>query len=143
MCAIPSGRPPRDAAGADHSAEYFLTVARRAVDGFPAAFRPAAQEVRIIVAEQAEPEMLNDLGMADPLDLTGLYEGIPVTEKSTWDIVEQPDTVWLFRAAILHEWRDRGDVALDDLITHVTVHEFAHHFGWSDAAIAEIDPWWE
>ena len=32
---------------------------------------------------------------------------------------------------------------LEALVSHVTVHEFAHHFGWSDADIARIDPWWE
>jgi len=34
-------------------------------------------------------------------------------------------------------------VGLGDLITHVVVHEMAHHFGWSDDDIAAIDPWWE
>ena len=66
-----------------------------------------------------------------------------MTEKSLFDLPGPPDTVWLFREPILAEWRDRGDVALDDLIAHVVVHEFAHHFGWSDDDIAAIDPWWE
>lgn len=87
--------------------------------------------------------MLRDLGMADRLQLTGLYEGVPLTQKSVWDQPMGPDLVWLFRQPILAEWRDRGDVALDDLIAHVTIHEFAHHFGWSDDDIAQIDRWWE
>ena len=29
------------------------------------------------------------------------------------------------------------------LVAHVVVHEFAHHFGWSDDDIAAIDKWWE
>jgi predicted Zn-dependent protease with MMP-like domain len=37
----------------------------------------------------------------------------------------------------------RGDVALGELITHVYVHELAHHLGWSDADIATVDRWWE
>ncbi len=41
------------------------------------------------------------------------------------------------------EWRARGDVDLDRLVTHVLVHELAHHFGWSDEDIAAIDRWWE
>ena len=54
-----------------------------------------------------------------------------------------PDTIWLFRRPILDEWADRGNVALGALVAHVYVHELAHHFGWSDADIAAIDPWWE
>jgi predicted Zn-dependent protease with MMP-like domain len=34
-------------------------------------------------------------------------------------------------------------VTLETLVAHVTIHEFAHHFGWSDADIATIDRWWE
>jgi hypothetical protein len=43
---------------------------------------------------------------------------------------------------ILEEWADRGDIGLGDLVTHVLVHEMAHHFGWSDVDIATIDEWW-
>ncbi len=52
-----------------------------------------------------------------------------------------PDEVWLYRRAILDEWAERGDVALDALVAHVLVHELAHHFGWSDEDIARIDDW--
>lgn len=124
------------------SLDFFLTTARRTVDGFPEAFREHAQAVRLIVADLPDQEMLDDLDIRDPLDLTGLYDGVPLTEKMLWDAGTEPDTVWLFRQPILAEWRDRGDVDLSVLIAHVTVHEFAHHFGWSDDEIARIDPWW-
>ena len=45
--------------------------------------------------------------------------------------------------AILDEWVDRGNVTLAELVTHVLIHEFAHHFGWSDDDIAAVDRWWE
>lgn len=127
----------------DQSLDAFMAVARRVVEELPDPFRRHARQVRLLVAEMPEAEMLSDLDMADPLELTGLYEGIPLTEKQLWDPSGEPDTVWLFRQPILAEWRDRGDVALEDLIAHVTVHEFAHHFGWSDGDIATIDRWWE
>lgn len=127
----------------DTSLDYFETIARRTVETLPQAFRPAAQDVALRVTDWPDADMLSDLGMSDRLDLTGLYEGVPVTEKSVFDQPLGPDVVWLFRQPILAEWRDRGDVELDDLIAHVTIHEFAHHFGWSDADIATIDHWWE
>ena len=125
------------------SLDHFERVALDTVAAFPEPFRKGAQAVLIRVADWPDAEMLRDLGMTDPLELTGLYEGIAMTDKSVWDGPVPPDTVWLFREPILEEWRDRGDIALDDLIAHVTVHEFAHHFGWSDDDIAAIDPWWE
>lgn len=119
------------------------SIARSIVAALPRAFRAAAQQVALRVAERPTPAMLRELGIADPLALTGLYEGIPMTEKSVADQPAAPDTVWLFREPILAEWHARGDVTLEELVAHVTVHEFAHHFGWSDADIATIDRWWE
>lgn len=121
----------------------FEVVARAAVDALPPAFLPAARAVALRVSDWPERWMLDEFGMSDPLELTGLYDGIPMTVKSVADQPCGPDTVWLFREPILAEWRDRGDVRLEDLVAHVTVHEFAHHFGWSDDDIAIIDRWWE
>ena len=87
--------------------------------------------------------MLAGLEMDDPFELTGLYECIPLTEKSVMDQPMGPDTIWLFRRPILDEWADRGNVSLGEMVAHVLVHELAHHFGWSDDDIARIDPWWE
>ena len=42
-----------------------------------------------------------------------------MTENSILDIGPPPDVVWLFRQPILAEWRDRGNVELNELIAHV------------------------
>lgn len=118
-------------------------MARAAIAALPPAFRSAAERVVLLVTDWPPAHVLADMDIDDPHDLTGLYEGIPLTEKSSFDQPIGPDTVWLFRKPILAEWRDRGDVALEDLVAHVVVHEFAHHFGWSDDDIATIDRWWE
>ncbi len=115
--------------------------ARAVVAALPRAFRAGAAQVALRVVEFPDEQTLKDMD-ADPFDISGLYVGIPLTEKSSFDQPTAPDTVWLFRRPILDEWAERGDVTLADLIAHVTVHEFAHHFGWSDDDIASIDEWW-
>ncbi|WP_171174878.1 metallopeptidase family protein [Ruegeria sp. HKCCD8929] len=121
---------------------HFEKIAHATVASLPRAFRPAAENVVLRVAEWPAPTMLDDLGVADPHELTGLYEGTPMTEKSVLDMAPPPDVVWLFRQPIMAEWRDRGNVELNELIAHVIIHEFAHHFGWTDEEIAAIDQWW-
>ncbi|WP_425049404.1 metallopeptidase family protein [Psychromarinibacter sp. S121] len=118
-------------------------LAHAAFAALPAPFARAVTDVAIRVEDFAPDDLLEDLGIEDPFALTGLYDGIPLTEKSSFDQPLQPDTVWLFRRPILDEWIDRGDVALGALVTHVLVHEIAHHLGWSDDDIAAIDRWWE
>ncbi len=123
--------------------ELIEAMARDAVLALPEPHRSAAIHVVLRVEDFPDDDMLEAMGIESPYDLTGLYEGTPLTEKSVTDQPQQPDTVWIFRRPILEEWIERGDVALADLVTHVVVHEFAHHFGWSDADIAQIDRWWE
>lgn len=118
-------------------------LAREAVIALPEPWRAAATRVLVRIEDFASAEILSAMQIDDPFELTGLYEGIPLTEKSVMDQPTGPDVIWLFRRPILDEWLDRGDVSLGEMVTHVLVHELAHHFGWSDAEIAAVDPWWE
>jgi predicted Zn-dependent protease with MMP-like domain len=117
-------------------------MALATVEAMPEAFRAAARSIAFRIEDLASDDQLDGLGIDDPFELTGMYDGIPLTEKSVADQPGQPDAIWLFRRAILDEWVGRGDVALADLVTNVVVHELAHHFGWSDADIARVDEWW-
>ena len=121
----------------------FEAMALKAIDALPQGFRQPARAVVVRVEDFAPDAILSEMGMEDAFELTGLYDGIPMTEKSVMDQPQQPDTIWLFRRPILDEWVARGNVALADLVAHVYVHELAHHFGWSDEDIATIDRWWE
>jgi len=113
-----------------------------ALAAIPDPFRQAAREIAIQVTDMPPSHILRDMEITDPMGLTGLYEGIPLTEKSSFDQPTQPDTIWLFRGPILAEWAERDSEPLSNIIANVLVHELAHHFGWSDDDIAAIDEWW-
>ena len=114
-------------------------MAREAIAALPPEFAGPAAQVVLRVEDFAAEDVLDELEIDDPLDLTGLYDGVPMTEKSASDPQHFPDTVWLFRRAILDEWAARGDVTLAELVTHVLIHEIGHHFGLSDEAIEAIE----
>ncbi|OQW62405.1 MAG: hypothetical protein A4S17_07850 [Proteobacteria bacterium HN_bin10] len=107
-------------------------LAQEAWSELPQSFRALAGDVLIRVEELADDEILADLGIEDPFELTGLYSGVDLTQRSIMDSARQPAIVFLYRRAILDEWIDRGDVSLRDLVAHVLVHEVGHHFGLSD-----------
>jgi predicted Zn-dependent protease with MMP-like domain len=119
------------------------TLARATLNDLPPQFAEPARGILLRIADFAPEDILDEMGVEDPFELTGLYEGTPLTEKSVMDTVDRPDTIWLFRRPILDEWCERGDVTLGQLVGHVMIHELAHHFGWTDEQIAEIDRWWE
>lgn len=119
-------------------------IALETVRNLPAPFAMLASDV-VVQVEDAVPDHLldpEDDPQAQRDEITGMYDGIPLTEKSTFDPPYGPDVVWLFRHPIVMELAER-DVTLTELVAHVTIHEFAHHFGWSDDDIAAIDRWWE
>ncbi|WP_372840978.1 metallopeptidase family protein, partial [Phaeovulum sp.] len=113
-------------------------MAEAARAALPEVFAAKAAAIVLRVEDFASDEMLAQMQIEDGFELTGLYEGIPLTEKSVMDQPMGPDLIWLFRRPILDEWIARGDVALGTLVAHVMVHEMAHHFGWSDDDIAVI-----
>jgi predicted Zn-dependent protease with MMP-like domain len=114
-------------------------LAHGALARLPAAFRAHLGEVRLVVEEFADEVVLRELGIDDPFDLTGLYEGVPVGDKAAAPSGTLPDRIRLFRAPILDEWIARGDETLEHLVTHVLIHEVGHHFGLSDAAMHALE----
>ena len=120
------------------SAQAIERVARATIDRLPAQFRAHLGDVVLLVEEWADDETLAALGIEHPLDLTGLYHGRPVGEKSSLESGALPDRIHLYRQAILSEWCETG-VRLDELVAHVTIHEIGHHFGLSDADMHALE----
>jgi predicted Zn-dependent protease with MMP-like domain len=113
-------------------------LADQAVARLPEGFRRFLDGVVVRIEEFPDEEMLRALGMEDPFELTGLYTGRPVGEQSSMISGELPAIIHLFRRPLLDEWCSTG-VALEDLITHVIVHEVGHHFGFSDEDMHAIE----
>ena len=114
-------------------------IARNVLARLPQPFAAHLDGVRLVVEEFADAETLAELGIDDPFELTGLYEGVPVGEKHLAPSGTMPDRIRLFRAPILDEWIARGDETLEHLVAHVLIHEVGHHFGLSDAQIEVLE----
>lgn len=124
---MPASVQPRTAPDAD----AIRAIALKALNALPAEFRAHLGDVVLIVEEIADDETLDALGIEHPLDLSGLYHGRPIGEKSSMESGSLPDRIHLYRRAILEEWIETG-VGLDELVAHVMIHEIGHHFGLSD-----------
>jgi predicted Zn-dependent protease with MMP-like domain len=120
------------------SAAAIEAHARATIARLPAPFRAHLHDIVLLVEEFADDETLAALAIEHPLDLTGLYHGRPLGDRSAFDGVALPDRIHLYRQAILAEWCE-SDVRLDDLVAHVTIHEIGHHFGLSDADMHALE----
>lgn len=106
-------------------------LARDVLARLPEPFARHLAGVVLRVEEFAEDDVLDQMGIEDPFELTGLYTGRPVGEKSVSDSGALPDMIHLYRRPLLDEWVETG-VTLEALIAHVVIHEVGHHFGLSD-----------
>lgn len=114
----------------------FERLAHQAMAALPSPFREHLGGVIMRIEEFADREVLSALGIDDAWGLTGLYHGRPIGEQPLTG--EMPPVISLYRKPLLREWHETG-VGLEELITHVVVHEVGHHFGLSDEEMEAIE----
>ena len=113
-------------------------LAEAAIARLPETFRRHLANVVLRVEEHADDEVLDQLGIEDAFELTGLYSGRSLDRQDSWTSGELPPMIHLYRRPLLDEWAESG-VSLEALITHVIIHEIGHHFGFSDADMHAIE----
>src|SRR4051812_9940275 len=120
------------------SADDIEAIARHVLESLPEPFTRSLGDVVLQVEEFADDATLDAMGIEDPFELSGLYEGVPLTERSVEHSGTLPERIRLFRRSILDEWAG-GGVALERLVAHVLIHEVGHHFGLSDADMHALE----
>jgi acetylglutamate kinase len=124
--------------GTPPSLDDILELAETALSAIPQELRNLVGGTVMAVEEAPDDEILAEMGMESPWELTGLYRGTPLTQKSVLDLPAEPDTIVLFREPILLEWIETGE-DLFRLVRNVLIHEIGHHFGLSDADISRLE----
>ena len=118
------------------SLEEIAALARVALARLPQPFLALTDGVALHVEDFADEDVLRDLGIESPFDLSGLYHGRGIGgEAATGDM---PPAVFLYRRPILDEWAETGE-SLEDLVAHILVHEIGHHMGLSDEDIERVE----
>ena len=125
--------------GTAPSLDELEALARAALARLPESFAAHLAGVVLRVEDFADDETLAALGIDDPFELTGIYEGVPLGDKRSDHSGALPDRIRLFRQPILDEWIERGDETLEHLVAHVLIHEVGHHFGLSDEAMHALE----
>ncbi|MCG7594718.1 metallopeptidase family protein [Mycobacterium sp. PSTR-4-N] len=108
------------------SPQRFDELVGDALDLLPAELAAAIDNVVILVADRNpdEPELL------------GLYEGVALTERDSWYAGALPDTITIYRDALLDMCHTDAEVVDEVAIT--VIHEIAHHFGIDDERLHEL-----
>jgi predicted Zn-dependent protease with MMP-like domain len=114
-------------------------IARRAFEQLPLEFRRRCEGLVIHVVDFPDDETLKEMDAESEFDLLGLFRGRGLAQsEATAPSGALPNMVWLYRRALLDYWCE-GEDTLEQVVAHVLIHEIGHHFGLSDADMAEIE----
>ena len=113
-------------------------LAQAAIERLPDVFRRHLAHVLLRVEDFPSDEVMDAMDLESEFDILGLYQGVPLGDKSSMATAPMPDVIFLYRRPMLDYWADTGE-SLEHIVTHVLVHEVGHHFGLSDADMERIE----
>ena len=99
-----------------------------AIESLPRELRERMANVDIVVEDEPPP--------GEPL--LGLYQGIPLTRRTSGYAGALPDKITIYRGPLLRLYGHEPE-RLRRGVRRVVLHEIAHHFGISDERLIEID----
>src|SRR5581483_11819831 len=130
---------PQPSFGKAPSLDDLATLAQAAFQALPEGFRKLAGDVVFRVDDFPSEEVLDELGIEDAFGLSGLYQGVDIGHRDASGPAIGPSMIFLYRRPLLDEWAEHGEITLEELVTHVLVHEIGHHLGLSDAQMHAIE----
>jgi predicted Zn-dependent protease with MMP-like domain len=122
-----------------------LGFSRRADNGTVIDVEPAKFEDMVVAALDSLPEDLGRLMRnvavtvehdPGPPGLLGLYQGIPLTSRTSQYAGVLPDRITIYRQAICAICGSEAEVV--EQVRRTVIHEVAHHFGIDDARLTEL-----
>ena len=106
-------------------------IARATLARLPSPFRESLGEIVLQIEPVTDAETARGLGLSHPMQLSGLYQGVPLHRQSVSQSGALPERITLYSWPILAEWRGTR-FGLDQIVSHIVIHEVGHHFGFSD-----------
>lgn len=106
----------------------------RVLDRLPRRFREQLHNVEFVVEERPSIELLRTEGLDPRHDtLYGIYQGVPLPERSSLDPPLLPDKITIFAETLQKDFPDPEELREEIRLT--VLHEIAHYFGMDEDEI--------
>jgi predicted Zn-dependent protease with MMP-like domain len=121
------------------TSDDIATLGERILASLPQELRDLVGHVPIKVEDWPDDAVLAEVGLDNPLELTGLYRAVPHGERHAFLAPPAgPELIFLYRLPILLEWCERG-CTLEEVVFDVLTHEIGHHFGMSEEEVLRME----
>src|ERR671912_2709926 len=119
----------------------FSALVEEALRDIPRRFRAEMKNVAVVVEDEPPPHVLEEMEVEPDDSLFGLYQGIPLPERSWAHGNTLPDRISIYQRPIEEACEDHEDIIV--CVAETVIHEFGHYFGLSEEEIEEIeDKYW-
>ncbi len=109
----------------------------RVMDQIPVPFRRRLQNVEIVVEKRPAKSLLLAEGLDPRHDtLYGIYQGVPLTDRSEFSLPILPDKITIFSQPLIEDFPDPGELRAQIRLT--VLHEIAHYFGMEEDEIDKL-----
>ena len=115
----------------------FEKLVKESVFELPEKIRQKMENVALCVEQRPTRDQLRKLGIRSGGILLGLYEGVPKTTYGRGFGMMLPDKITIFQEGI--EGFAASQEAVTKLVREVVWHEIAHHFGFNEKQVRELE----
>ena len=118
------------------STAEFRRLVTEALDGVPERFRSCLEGLAVDVEPSPDRRTLRSVGLTDPRDLLGLYQGTPLTERSVQDPLRWPERIVIYQDNIQRMCRTRRQIVCQ--VRATVLHEIGHHLGLDEQELEDL-----
>jgi predicted Zn-dependent protease with MMP-like domain len=109
----------------------------RVIDRLPRRFREQLRNVEFVVEKRPSNDLLRAEGLDPRRDtLYGIYQGVPLPDRSQLDPPLLPDKITIFAEPLLEDFPDPDELREEIRLT--VLHEIAHYFGMDEEEIEDL-----
>jgi predicted Zn-dependent protease with MMP-like domain len=119
--------------------EEFESLVAGAVDSLPREFQERLENVDVVVEDRPSGWQMKKTRLGQGYTLLGLYEGVPLTERTSNYGLVAPDKITIFQKTLEEACHGCDEMELKEQIRKTVIHEIAHHFGIDDDRLNEIE----
>lgn len=117
--------------------EEFEGLVGEAVDSLPREFVEKLENVAVTIEDEPSLRQRRELRLRPWTSLLGLYEGVSLSGRASTYAPLLPDKITIFKLPILSLSEDPE--AIKKHVREVVLHEIAHHFGFTDQQLRDIE----
>jgi predicted Zn-dependent protease with MMP-like domain len=117
--------------------QRFEKLVSEALEELPPRFAERLSNIDVEVRDWPSADEMRAARVPPGRLLLGLYRGVPQTRRSQGYNMALPDRIFIYQQPI--ERVCGSDDEMRQRVRRTVLHEIAHHFGWSDAELAEME----